>query len=74
MRKVKYVRIDTITALIPIYTYEGIDYRKAIVEGDIVYIEGDQLPHHLEVATKQNLNDLGLKIFHVGVLVRKRGL
>ena len=74
MRKVKYVGIDTITALIPIYTYEGIDYRKAIVEGDTVYIEGDMLPRHLEIATKHNLNKLCPNIFHVGVLVRKRGL
>ena len=74
MRKVKYVGIDTITALIPIYTYEGIDYRKAIVEGDTVYIEGDMLPRHLEIATKHNLNKLVPNIFHVGVLVHKRGL
>ena len=74
MRKVKYIGTETITALIPIYTYKGIDYRNAIVEGDTIYIKGDPLPYQLEIATKQNLNELGLKIIHVGILVCKRGL
>ena len=72
MRKIKRIGKETITATIPVYNYEGIEYRHAIVEGDTIYIEGNPVARHLELATKNNLNELGLNILHVGLLLREK--
>ena len=69
---IKYINKDTVTSIIPVYTHNGIDYRRAIVEGDTLYYSGGIMPRHLEVATKINLNQLGLKILHVGRLIIRK--